>query len=386
MPWLLISTFAAIASKEHGFMLPAILMLQELYYYFTWKNYSWSEKSKWIGLCGATLVSIVMFMYRSTVTGPPVAHELWDGVSGVNRVATAIRISTEYIGMHIFPLTLSADYWTGEAPIVGMGDWKVLLSLVILAGVIGIGFLWRKKYPVIAWGIFFFFLTLLPVSNLLFAAGFIKAERILYIPSMGTIIAMSAGLVLLSQSSKWKWMAYGLAGVLIIFFSARTWIRNYDWKDNYALATATLKTAPDSPRMNNMMGLEMRAQKRAEETLKYFEKAVQLNPKHVPALVNLGTEYRNVNRLPEAAATLEKALAIDPNTLATYVNLMSVYRSMEDFDKNVEVAEKAMAKFPTSAPVLWNAANAYQLKGNMLKANELREKAQQLDPGIGSGK
>ena len=302
----------------------------------------------------------------------------------MNRMATAMRVSAEYIGMHILPLKLSADYWTGETPIVGWSDVKVLLSLLIIIGIVAVGWIWRKKYPVISWGIFFFFLALLPVSNLLFAAGFIKAERILYIPSMGFIIAMSAGLVQIALDAKFKWIAYGLMGIFILFFSVRTWMRNDDWKDNYALAAATLKTAPDSPRMNNMMGLEMRAQKRQEETIKYFEKAVELNPNHVPALVNLGTEYRNVNRLPEAAATLEKALAIDPNTLATYVNLMSVYRSMNDLDKNVEIAEKAMAQFPYSAPIFWNAANAYQLKGNMTKANELRDKALQLDPGIGN--
>lgn len=386
MTALLISTFAAVTSKEHGFMLPAILLLQELYYFFTWKNYSWAEKSKWIGLAGVSLVSIIMFMYRGTLTGPPVPHELWVKVSAMDRMATSIRVTAEYIGMHVFPLTLSADYWTGEAPIAGWSDWKVLLSLLIIIGILIGGWIWRKKYPVISWGIFFFFLALLPVSNFLFAAGFIKAERILYIPSMGFILAMSAGLVQLASSLKLKWAAYGLTGIFILFFSIRTWIRNPDWKDNFALATATLKTAPDSPRMNNMMGLEMRAQKRQEETIHYFEKAVELNPGHVPALVNLGTEYRNVNRLPEAAAILEKALAIDPNTLATYVNLMSVYRSMNDLDKNVEIAEKSMARFPYSAPIFWNAANAYQLKGNMEKANALRDKALQLDPGIGGGK
>jgi len=383
MVGLLASTFAAIASKEHGFMLPAILLLQELYYYFTWKNYSWSEKSKWIGLSGVSFVAIGMFLYRSSVTGPPVPHELWVGVSGISRVATSIRIGAEYIGMHLFPLTLSADYWSNEAPIVGFENWKVLLSLLLIAVIVGLAFLWRKKYPVISWGIFFFFLTLLPVSNFLFAAGFIKAERILYIPSIGLIISLSGFLLAMVQSSTLKWLTIGIGSVWMLFFLGRTWTRCYDWKDNYALATATLKVAPDSPRMNNMMGIEMRARKQPEETLKYFEKAVQLNPKHVPALVNLGTEYRNVNRLAEAAATLEKALAIDPNTLATYVNLMSVYRSMEDYDKNVEIAEKAMTRFPTSAPVLWNAANAYQLKGNMPKANELRDKARELDPGIG---
>jgi hypothetical protein len=383
MWWLCLSTFAAITSKEHGFMLPAILFLQELYYAYTWKNFSWSEKRKWMGFALVTLLSILLFVYRSTITGPPVAHELWTGVSTADRMATAIKIAGEYVVLHVFPLTLSADYWKGEAPIVSWANGLVWINFLLLLVLLGSGWLWRKKFPIIAWGIFFFFLTLVPVSNLFFAAGFIKAERILYIPSLGLITAMSAGIAAGMQKSKWKWVTIVATAVFIMFFCIRTWIRNYDWKDNYALAAATLKTAPDSPRMNNMMGLEMRAQGRKEEALKYFQTAVQLNPNHVPALVNLGTEYRNNNQLTEAATTLEHALALDPGTLATYVNLMSVYRSLEAYDKNVEVAEKAMARFPTSAPVFWNAANAYQLKGNMTKANELRDKARILDPGIG---
>ena len=159
-------------------------------------------------------------------------------------------------------------------------------------------------------------------------------------------------------------------------------MRTGDWENNYTLATATLRTSPSSPRFNNMMGLELRGQKRNEEALIYFEKAVQSNPNHVPALVNLGTEYKNFNRLEEAAATLEKALATDPGTMMTYVNLMAVYREMKNFDKNLETAQLALERFPQSAPILWNAGNAYHLKGDLEKANELRAKAREIQPYI----
>jgi tetratricopeptide (TPR) repeat protein len=171
--------------------------------------------------------------------------------------------------------------------------------------------------------------------------------------------------------------------VFSIFFIGRTWLRAADWKNNYTLAESTLKVSPNSPRFNNMMGLELRALGRNQEALIFFEKAVKGNPNHVPALVNLGTEYKTFNRLSEAAAILEKALAIDPSTLATYVNLMSIYRDMNNHDQSLVIAKKAVERFPQSAAVLWNAANAYQLTHDMVKADELRARARAIQPNIG---
>jgi tetratricopeptide (TPR) repeat protein len=243
--------------------------------------------------------------------------------------------------------------------------------------------LFRKKWPVFAWGILFFFLTLLPVSNLLLAAGFIKAERVLYIPSIGLLVSISFLLLWVIRNERTKMIGLVLVVLLGVGFSIRTWIRAGDWKSQYTLALATLKTDPDSPRFNTIMGLEMRAQDKRAEALHYFEQAVKSEEKHIPALVNLGTEYKSLGRLQDAATILEKALALDPNTLATYVNLMSVYRDLGAFDKNVIIAEKAVQRYPQSAPIMWNAANAHQLNGNLEKANELRARAKQLDPNIG---
>ncbi len=382
--FLLLSSFAAMTSKEHGFLIPAIIGLQETYYFFSQKKYAVKDKKKWIAFGTVSLLAVLLWIFRSTITGPTASHEMWASVSTGDRMATALRTTVEYIGMHIVPIHLSADYWVHEVPIVGFGNLGVLLStVVIVALLIGTWGL-KLRWPVVSWGVLFFFLMLLPVSNFLFAAGFLKAERILYIPSIGLIIAMAFLLLKLFESKKGRIPAMVLALLMILFFVGKTFLRAGDWKNNYTLSIATLKTSPNSPRFNNMMGLELKAKKQGKEALVYFEKAVKSNPNHVPALVNLGLAYRNLGQYEEAAAILEKALELNPNTLATYVNLMSVYRSLNNNKKNLSVAKKALAKYPQSAPIIWNAANAYHLMGDMSTANELRARARNIDPTIGA--
>lgn len=378
---IILSTIAAITSKEHGYMVPAILVLQEFLYSRPPKK----EKIQvriWSGISAILLVTMIFWGIRNAVTGPPARHEQWLHVDAPDRMATAVRTTMEYIGLHIFPLKLTADYWSDIVPVAGWGDPVVYLALLVSLTLILTAFWKFRIWNGYGWGILFFFLMLAPVSNFFFAAGFLKAERILYIPSMGLITAMAALLILLFNKRQFRFLSFGFIVLFVAFFAIRTWVRAGDWKNNYTLAQATLKVSPNSPRFNNMMGLELREQERNNEALVFFEKAVQSNPNHVPALVNLGTEYKNFKRLPEAAQTLERALRTDSSTMMAYVNLMSVYRDMGDYDRNVRIAELALRRYPNSAPVLWNAANAYQLKNNMAKANELRARSKEIDPGL----
>lgn len=383
---MLVSTLAAITSKEHGFLMIAIMALQETYYYFTTKTFSWSERKKWIAFGSVAILSLGMWMVRSSITGPTASHELWANVGSADLMATSVRTSAEYIGLHLWPFPLSADYWIDEVPIVGFGNVKVLFGVFVILGMLSLAYYLRRKLPVASWGILFFFLMLLPVSNFVFAAGFLKAERILYIPSIGLILLMSVMLTKVLDLKSGRIPGFILLGLFLLLFTWRSWTRSGDWKNNYTLAVATLQTSPNSPRFNNMMGLELRAQNKNDEALAFFEKAVQANPNHVPALVNLGMQYSYFNRQQEAGDLLEKALTLEPGTLATYANLMSVYRTTGAHDKNIAIAEKAMQRFPQSAAIMWNAANAYQLAGNMARANEIRAKALAIDPNIGGGK
>lgn len=387
--WLLtlgLTTAGAITSKEHGFLTGPLIILQEMYYFFSSRQKAPKPGRLVAGITCAALVSALLLMIRSQIVGESASHELWRGVAAGDRTATSIRIVMEYVWLHFVPYPLVADYWSDLAPIRGWNSAGAWLGLAVLVGMISTAWILRKRQPVMGWGIAFFLLTLLPVSNCLFAAGFLKAERILYIPSIGLLTAIVAGLLWVRVKPWGKWFAPGLYGLLVAAFLPMTWARTAVWKNNFTLAEATLRQSPANPRFNNMMGKEAMARGDKAMAMEYYRRGVESSGGHVPALVNYGLALSGAGRNAEAVEMLEKALSLDPGNLPVYVNLMAVYRNLNMLDKNVEVANRAIERFPKSAAILWNAANAYHLLGDMQTAEDLRARARAIDPGIDPGK
>ena len=91
------------------------------------------------------------------------------------------------------------------------------------------------------------FLSLLPAANLLFPIGTIMAERLLYLPLFGLVGA----LVVAADD------AGAVPVVLVCLIGAglavRTWIRNLDWKDDLAMATASVRTSPGSYHVHRLL-------------------------------------------------------------------------------------------------------------------------------------
>lgn len=87
----------------------------------------------------------------------------------------------------------------------------------------------------------------IPASNLFFYVGFVIAERILYIPSMGFCLLVAQGAHLLSVRSRTEGKRRGVAAavlLVIVLFSARTWWRNQDWQTEEKLYTAGISVNP----------------------------------------------------------------------------------------------------------------------------------------------
>jgi tetratricopeptide (TPR) repeat protein len=62
----------------------------------------------------------------------------------------------------------------------------------------------------------------------------------------------------------------------------------------------------------NDKGLALAKSGRNQEAIQYFDKALELDPKNVGALVNKGTALYKLNRYQEALQCCYRALAIDP--------------------------------------------------------------------------
>ena len=77
-----------------------------------------------------------------------------------------------------------------------------------------------------------FVLPFLPATNLFFYVGFVVAERVLYIPSMGFALLVACGAHLLQQRLRHRSAHLLLTGAILVViaaFSVRTVLRNVDW-------------------------------------------------------------------------------------------------------------------------------------------------------------
>ncbi len=97
---------------------------------------------------------------------------------------TAIKLMARYAGLTVWPMKLSADYSYNEIPLAhgSPSDWAAWL--LVGAAVAGILFI-RQRNRTVCFLAGFAFLTLLPSSNILLPIGSVKAERFLYVPSIG---------------------------------------------------------------------------------------------------------------------------------------------------------------------------------------------------------
>jgi len=100
----------------------------------------------------------------------------------------------------------------------------------------------------------FFFVALLPTSNLAFLIGSIMAERFVYLPSIGLAgCVIAAGCALKGQLFDRKLFGIGAAWIaldlLCVTCSVRTYARNSDWVDELSLWKSTVDVSPESAKV-----------------------------------------------------------------------------------------------------------------------------------------
>lgn len=86
-----------------------------------------------------------------------------------------------------------------------------------------------------------------PATNLFFYVGFVIAERVLYIPSMGFCLLITVGtraLYIKAQKRCLKNMVFFATAALIFFYGLKTFVRNGDWQNEEMLYKSGIKVNP----------------------------------------------------------------------------------------------------------------------------------------------
>ncbi|KAJ8261932.1 hypothetical protein GJAV_G00160150 [Gymnothorax javanicus] len=246
------------------------------------------------------------------------------------------------------PSELCCDWTMGTIPLVeSLLDVRNLATLVFycLLGLLAFHSLRGSDHSAktVIMALSLIVLPFIPASNLFFPVGFVVAERVLYVPSMGFCMLVANGFRIVSQSGNMKKISWMCMAVLLATHALKTFNRNWDWESEYTLFTSALKVNKNNAKLWNNVGHALENQNNYERALKYFLQATSVQPDDIGAHMNVGRTYKNLNRTKEAeeAYLIAKSLMpqiipgkkyatrVAPNHLNVYINLANLIRANE---------------------------------------------------------
>jgi hypothetical protein len=192
---------------------------------------------------------ILTLAYLGLRFGPmktPVAYARYAGGSFGATLIGLPAIWAHDLRLTVWPWPLCAEY-TGYFRF-GRQPWAPVLGAcaVILAYLGLIALAVRRRARAAAFGLGWFLLALLPVSNLL-PIPIPAAERFLYLPLCGLALALAAGFGALAAERPGQARTAGaLLGGLLAVFALLTARRHRDWRDDATLWRATVAVNPRS--------------------------------------------------------------------------------------------------------------------------------------------
>ena len=159
---------------------------------------------------------------------------------------TAIKVIGKELWLLVWPARLSSDYSYNQIPLFQWRldrweTWKAFLSLAVCLAAVGIAIRFYRRNRPLAFFIAFFFIALAPTANILMPIGTIMAERLLYLPAVG--FAGCLAVVLCRAPGR---AAVAAAIAIGLVFSARTFARNFDWKDDVTIWASAAANSPNS--------------------------------------------------------------------------------------------------------------------------------------------
>ncbi|XP_030238584.1 protein O-mannosyl-transferase TMTC2 isoform X3 [Drosophila navojoa] len=185
------------------------------------------------------------------------------------------------------------------------------------------------------------FLTLpfLPASNLFFYVGFVVAERLLYLPSVGFCLLVGYGVSkLLDRDSRTRrlLLLIGL-GMLLVSFSVRTVQRNADWRDEESLFRSAITVNP--PKALGNLGSVLSSQARYEEAKQVLQEAIRYRPNMADVHFNLGILHQNQQDYKSAVECFQRAIKFRPSLAVAYLNLGISFIALGKRQQAIEILQ-----------------------------------------------
>lgn len=282
---------------------------------------------------------------------------------------TQFRVVVSYLRLLFYPANQRLDY--EHILFDSILEREVLFSLVFLLIILGAGIYALRtsrsrapQYAPVAFGIFWFFLTL-SVESGLSPLPTMMAEYRIYLPGIGIILAvLSLGFIFAGRIPKTARTAF--FALLVFSISAFSWAtheRNNVWRSEISLWEDVARKSPQNPRGHYKLALLYYENGSFDEAIKQYGLAMMLGFNSGEAHYNLAVVYMKKGSLDEAIGHFRTALGMNYETADVHYGLGMCY----DRKGLAEKARSELAAALRINPNHYKARRALGATGSFLK-------------------
>ncbi len=128
-------------------------------------------------------------------------------------------------------------------------------------------------------------------------------------------------------------------------------------------------------KVHNEKGIKLYWQKRYDDAVKEWERAIELDSSYPNPYNNIGIVYKLKGRYKKAIIFMEKALEVDPSYAKAHYSLSETYYTIRDYERAISEGKKALKKGYCEPQVYCNIAWCYRELSRFKEAIEVyREK------------
>ena len=364
---------AACVTKEHAAVLPALLLLTD---YFWNPGFSFEgvrRNWKLYAPVAAGAVFATFWIFR-ILKGAPTAGFGMKDLTWSDYFFSQCRAIWVYIRMFVFPVGQNVDHEFAVSR--SLLDHGAIAGMIGLIAVSAAAWIWRRRYPLAAYGWFAFLILLAPTSSFVPIRDLL-VERRLYLPFIGLLMVVCE---ILRRIDLRKASAMAALGAVTAVYAFATYQRNEVWGDAIALWKDTAEKSPGKSRPRFQLAYAYYSDGRCADAAAEYEKASRVEKPDYTLLVDwalahdcanqpdlalaklseatklehnahawalIGMVHAKQSRLPEALEALNTAERTDPRFEATFVYRGNVYLLQKEYAKAAADFRAAIALNPS---------------------------------------
>lgn len=357
---------AAAGVKEHTLTLPVLLLLTD---YF-WGRGGLRKNRMLYGLLAIAGVLGAAFVWKILSTTNTAGFRV-EGFTPIDYFFTQCRVIWIYVRMFFLPYGQNID---ADVPVSrSLFDYGAILGLAALVAVVAAAWIYRKRYPLAAFGVFMFLLLIAPTSSFVPIKD-VLAERRLYLPFLGLVLVCLEFLRRMKLAHVVALCAAAIAACAVLTFQ-----RNQVWASPLSLWQDSVAKSPNKYRPRFQLAYALYEVNHCQEAAQSYETASQLGPVDDQLLIDWALALDCAGRADEAVAKLRQALMFGA-TAHIYSQIGMVYAKHGYAQEALQALTEAEKVDPHYEMTFVYRGNLFEQAGDRAAAVQQYQHALELNP------